>query len=91
MEVYNDYESKLNDISEDFSSNCAEIRREMESWQKQIEALEREDRDLTIAIVGRVKSGKSSLLNALFFDGRSVLPQAATPMTAALTFLKLGG
>ncbi len=86
--MQNDINQMLNDISEDFSSNCAEIRREIESWQKQIEALEREDRDLTIAIVGRVKSGKSSLLNALFFDGRSVLPQAATPMTAALTFLK---
>ena len=88
MDAHNDVESKLSAVSEDFSSNCAEIRREVASWQKQIEALEKEDRDLTIAIVGRVKSGKSSLLNALFFEGRSVLPQAATPMTAALTFLK---
>ena len=86
--MQNDINQMLNVVSEDFASNCAEIRHEIASWQKQIEALEKEDRDLTIAIVGRVKSGKSSLLNALFFDGRSVLPQAATPMTAALTFLK---
>ena len=47
-----------------------------------------EGRLLSISIVGRVKSGKSSLLNALLFDGESVLPQAATPMTAALTFIR---
>jgi len=47
-----------------------------------------EGRLLSISIVGRVKSGKSSLLNALLFDGENVLPQAATPMTAALTFIR---
>ncbi|WP_213949464.1 dynamin family protein [Luteibacter sp. dw_328] len=45
---------------------------------------------LTIGIVGRVKAGKSSLLNALLFDGKPVLPKAATPMTAALTTLAFG-
>ena len=49
-----------------------------------------EDRLLKIGIVGRVKSGKSSLLNALLFRGRSILPKAATPMTAALTTLSYG-
>lgn len=43
------------------------------------------DRLLRIGIIGRVKAGKSSLLNALLFEGRNVLPKAATPMTAALT------
>ena len=43
------------------------------------------DRDLRIGIVGQVKAGKSSFLNALIFDGESILPKAATPMTAALT------
>lgn len=42
---------------------------------------------LHVGIVGRVKAGKSSLLNALFFDGKNILPKAATPMTAALTKL----
>lgn len=47
-------------------------------------------RDLKIGIVGAVKAGKSSLLNALFFDGVDILPKAATPMTAALTELTYG-
>jgi len=47
-------------------------------------------RMLHIGIVGRVKAGKSSLLNSLFFDGDTVLPKAATPMTAALTILSWG-
>ncbi|MEX5545493.1 dynamin family protein [Pseudomonas pergaminensis] len=40
--------------------------------------------------MGRVKAGKSSLLNALIFDGHAILPRAATPMTAALTTLTHG-
>ena len=48
------------------------------------------DRLLKIGVVGAVKSGKSSLLNALFFDGVDILPKAATPMTAALTELSYG-
>ncbi len=35
-----------------------------------------------------MKAGKSSLLNALIFEGKDVLPKAATPMTASLTILK---
>ncbi|MDE2798634.1 MAG: hypothetical protein OXI94_08195, partial [Gemmatimonadota bacterium] len=34
-----------------------------------------EDRLLKVGILGRVKSGKSSLLNALLFGGRSILPK----------------
>jgi len=47
--------------------------------------LQEESRNLKIGIIGRVKAGKSSLINALLFDGKEVLPKAATPMTAALT------
>ena len=43
------------------------------------------NRNLKIGIVGQVKAGKSSFLNALVFDGADILPKAATPMTAALT------
>ena len=46
-----------------------------------------EDRLLRLGIVGQVKAGKSSLLNLLLFDGREVLPKAATPMTASLTHI----
>ena len=81
---------KLDAISHDdeFSNAVGEIRREIRSFEAAKKAAEDEGRDLVIAIVGRVKSGKSSFLNALLFDGESVLPQAATPMTAALTFIR---
>ena len=52
--------------------------------------MEQDNRVLKIGIVGRVKAGKSSLLNALVFDGKNILPKAATPMTAALTKLEYG-
>ena len=46
------------------------------------------DRTLRVGIVGEVKSGKSSLLNSLLFDGKDILPKAPTPMTAALTHIQ---
>lgn len=45
-------------------------------------------RVLRIGIIGRVKAGKSSMLNALLFNGNDILPKAATPMTAALTVME---
>ena len=63
----------------------------IESLKQRLDALkkkEKEIRTLKIGIVGRVKAGKSSLLNMLFFGGKEVLPKAATPMTAALTCLR---
>ncbi|GHP50409.1 hypothetical protein JP0043_10980 [Helicobacter pylori] len=47
-----------------------------------------EERGLKFGIIGHVKADKSSLLNALIFEGKDVLPKAATPMTASLTILK---
>lgn len=61
-----------------------------EELQKTIDTMEDDNRVLKIGILGRVKAGKSSLLNALVFDGQDVLPKAATPMTAALTVLQYG-
>lgn len=43
---------------------------------------------LRIGIIGSVKAGKSTFLNALLFNGETVLPKAATPMTASLTRLR---
>ena len=43
---------------------------------------------LTIGIVGQMKVGKSSFLNALLFGGEPILPKAATPMTAGLTVIE---
>ncbi len=61
-----------------------------EDLKKAFLKLQEKDRVLNIGIVGRVKAGKSSLLNALIFDGESILPKSATPMTAALTTLNWG-
>jgi len=63
---------------------------ETSDLEKTILSMNEENRVLKIGIVGRVKAGKSSLLNALVFDGKDILPKAATPMTAALTRLEYG-
>lgn len=57
--------------AKNFSDNCNEILSK--------------SRDLKIGIIGSVKAGKSSFLNALIFGGEDLLPKAATPMTASLT------
>lgn len=44
---------------------------------------------LTIGVIGQMKSGKSSFLNALIFD-EEVLPVAVDTMTAALTVIQYG-
>lgn len=51
---------------------------------KNVQAAQKEGRNLRIAVVGQMKAGKSSFLNALLFPV-DILPKAATPMTAALT------
>lgn len=50
-----------------------------------IDHIVEEGRNLRLGIVGEVKAGKSSFLNAMLFDGEDILPKAPTPMTAALT------
>ncbi|WP_164504004.1 dynamin-like GTPase family protein [Helicobacter pylori] len=59
-----------------------------EELEKTLKEMQAEGRDLKIGIIGCMKAGKSSLLNALIFEGVEVLPKAATPMTASLTILK---
>ena len=58
--------------------------------QQDIQRFEQEQQTLNIAIMGQVKAGKSSFLNALLFDGKPVLPTAATPKTANLTRISYG-
>jgi predicted GTPase len=62
----------------------------VDKLKKAFDVLEDDERLMQIGIVGRVKAGKSSLLNALFFNGKTILPKAATPMTAALTTITWG-
>ncbi|EJB74582.1 ATP/GTP-binding protein [Helicobacter pylori Hp A-26] len=79
-------EQGLQEKAKPFMSDNAVIKtKELEKTLKEMQA---EDRDLKVGIIGRVKAGKSSLLNALIFEGVEVLPKAATPMTASLTILK---
>lgn len=49
--------------------------------------IEIQGKTLKIGIVGQVKAGKSSFLNALLFEGENLLPKASTPMTAGLTVI----
>ncbi len=69
-----------------FISDNAVIK--TEELEKTLKEMQDTDRNLKVGIIGRVKAGKSSLLNALIFEGVEVLPKAATPMTASLTILK---
>lgn len=74
-----------------FNNNeISNILRLKEALEVDIERFEQEQQTLNIAIMGQVKAGKSSFLNALLFDGKPVLPTAATPKTANLTRISYG-
>ncbi len=79
-------EQGLQERARPFISENAVIK--TEELEKTLKELQDTNRDLKVGIIGRVKAGKSSLLNALIFEGVEVLPKAATPMTASLTILK---
>ncbi|GAA8960864.1 hypothetical protein BTM245_11190 [Helicobacter pylori] len=79
-------EQGLQEKAGPFISENAVIK--TEELEKTLKGMQAENRGLKVGIVGRVKAGKSSLLNALIFEGKDVLPKAATPMTASLTILK---
>ncbi|OPG66469.1 dynamin-like GTPase family protein [Helicobacter pylori] len=79
-------EQGLQERARPFISENAVIK--TEELEKTIKGMQAENRGLKVGIIGRVKAGKSSLLNALIFEGKEVLPKAATPMTASLTILK---
>lgn len=79
-------EQGLQEKARPFISENAVIK--AEELEKTLKEMQAKDRDLKVGIIGRVKAGKSSLLNALIFEGVEVLPKAATPMTASLTVLK---
>ncbi|GAA9337056.1 hypothetical protein TH0460_05830 [Helicobacter pylori] len=76
----------LQERARPFISENAVIK--TEELEKTLKEMQDTDRNLKVGIIGRVKAGKSSLLNALIFEGVEVLPKAATPMTASLTVLK---
>jgi len=63
----------------------ADLAHLRETFQRRVDTFHRDDRKLSIAVVGRIKAGKSSFLNTLLFDGKDVLPHAFSPKTATLT------
>jgi len=83
-----EYGDVIENEADDFRKDCGIIS--AEAMKAQLAELAEENRLLNIGIIGRVKAGKSSLLNSIFFGGESVLPKAATPMTASLTVMTHG-
>ena len=89
----NQFIDKLKNISAMLDSGNGLISEEkIVSFQTSANTLEasldsimNEGRNLRLGIVGEVKAGKSSFLNALLFEGEDILPKAPIPMTAALT------
>ncbi len=79
-------EQGLQEKARPFISDNAVIK--TEELEKTLKEMQDTDRNLKVGIIGHVKAGKSSLLNALIFEGVEVLPKATTPMTASLTVLK---
>lgn len=59
-------------------------------FEQKINRFSQEQQLLSIGIMGQVKAGKSTFLNALLFKGQSILPEAATPKTANLTRITYG-
>lgn len=95
IEIIENNIQKFNDISNKYGkfediidieglSNLANFSN---NFKSDAESLIEENRKLRIGVVGQIKSGKSSFLNALLFNGKELLPKAATPMTAALTVI----
>jgi predicted GTPase len=87
-EITSQYDDVIKVERDDLVQECSILS--AEHLREEFTRLADEDRLLNIGIIGRVKAGKSSLLNSLFFNGESVLPKAATPMTASLTVMTYG-
>ncbi|GAA7970857.1 dynamin family protein [Helicobacter pylori] len=79
-------EQGLQEKAGPFISENAVIK--TEELEKTLKGMQAENRGLKVGIIGRMKAGKSSLLNALIFEGKDVLPKAATTETSSLTILK---
>lgn len=71
-----------------FEDKLKELNQFNTKLEQKIKQSKEENESLRIGIVGQVKAGKSSFLNALFFEGENILPKATIPMTAALTNIK---
>lgn len=73
---------KIKSFSLEDANSIFKLRDELaKSWENFTDA----ERKLNVAVVGRVKAGKSTFLNTVIFGGLHVLPEAFTPKTATLT------
>lgn len=88
-----DYIAQADEIEKTLLSNkelfdgekLYEFQQTTKALKRDIQTAQKQSRKLSIGIIGAMKAGKSSFLNACLFDGKPLLPKAATPMTAALT------
>ena len=78
--VLNDYSN----LTERYHSKKSELESTVENVLSNYKKL-KDEGILRIGVIGTVKAGKSSLMNAVLFEGKEILPKAATPATAVLT------
>lgn len=69
-------------------SHVNAVEKKLKCFLEGVGTIKKNNSLLTIGIVGQMKVGKSSFLNAFLFKGEPVLPKAATPMTAGLTIIE---
>lgn len=94
-EQYQKYINTIDGMIDSLSIPLAEevrlnAERYLSTFKMKIEDFYREGRKLNIGVIGQVKAGKSSFLNAMLFDGETILPKASTPKTATLTKMEYG-
>ena len=78
----------LEEYRKDYPEIIQKIEFSEEKFQQQIDRFADENPKLSIGIIGQVKAGKSTFLNSLLFNGKNLLPTAATPKTANLTRIR---
>ena len=88
--ILSTYKNEINSFIENYETRDEIDKISSAKFKKQYESNISNKNSLNIGIIGTVKAGKSSLLNALFFRGGDILPTAATPMTASLTVITYG-
>jgi len=89
IEQIDEYSKKLKKIDnhKELIDNSAysELEKSIKLFKEDSLVTIDEHRLMRIGVIGQIKRGKSSFLNSFFFDGKRILPEGATPMTAALT------
>lgn len=89
--LINKIENLLNAIdAQKFPADSADLMTIRADFFTKLQRWQQQEQTLNIGIMGQVKAGKSTFLNALLFAGRPILPEAATPKTANLTKVVYG-